>query len=60
MAVPVTRSARQDLIGRLIRSHRIPSQRELLDHLVDEGVEITQATLLISVLASVLIEDVQS
>lgn len=45
MAVPVTRSARQDLIGRLIRSHRIPSQRELLDHLVDEGVEITQATL---------------
>jgi transcriptional regulator of arginine metabolism len=45
MAVPVTRPARQDLIGRLIRTHRIPSQRELLDLLAAEGVAITQATL---------------
>ncbi|WP_130839133.1 arginine repressor [Corynebacterium neomassiliense] len=45
MAVPLTRSARQDLIARLIETHRIPSQRHLLERLEAEGVETTQATL---------------
>lgn len=42
---PLTRSARQDLIARLIETHRIPSQRHLLERLEDAGVETTQATL---------------
>lgn len=42
---PLTRSARQDLIARLIETHRIPSQRHLLERLEAEGVETTQATL---------------
>ncbi|AGP30670.1 arginine repressor [Corynebacterium terpenotabidum] len=42
---PLTRSARQDLIARLIETHRIPSQRHLLDMLGEEGVETTQTTL---------------
>jgi transcriptional regulator of arginine metabolism len=45
MAAALTRSARQDLISRLVENNRVPSQRDLQDLLADEGVEITQATL---------------
>lgn len=45
MALQLSRSARQDLIARLIETQRIPSQRHLLELLEDEGVETTQATL---------------
>jgi len=45
MAPQLSRSARQDLISRLIETRRIPSQRHLLELLEDEGVETTQATL---------------
>ncbi|MEJ6548584.1 arginine repressor [Corynebacterium sp. USCH3] len=42
---PLTRSARQGLISRLIDGRRVASQRQLQDLLATEGVEITQATL---------------
>ncbi len=45
MAAPLSRTARQDLIGRLIGNQKVGSQRELLGLLQQQGVEITQATL---------------
>lgn len=42
---PLTRSARQGLISRLVDTRRVASQRHLQDLLAAEGVEITQATL---------------
>lgn len=42
---PLTRSARQGLISRIVDSRRVASQRQLQDLLAAEGVEITQATL---------------
>ncbi|HIW92779.1 MAG TPA: arginine repressor [Candidatus Corynebacterium avicola] len=45
MAAQLTRSARQDLISRLVENNRVGSQRDLQDMLAGEGVEITQATL---------------
>lgn len=45
MASQLSRSARQDLIARLIETQRIPSQRHLLELLEAEGVDTTQATL---------------
>lgn len=45
MAAPLTRIARQDLIGRIIDSERVASQRELLDILENRGIDVTQATL---------------
>lgn len=42
---PLTRSARQGLISRLVESRRVVSQRHLQELLADEGVDITQATL---------------
>lgn len=42
---PLTRSARQGLITRLVDSRRIVSQRHLQDLLAAEGVDTTQATL---------------
>lgn len=45
MAAHLTRSARQDLISRLVENNRVASQRDLQDLLAGEGVEITQATL---------------
>ncbi len=45
MAAQLTRSARQDLIARLIGAEKIGSQRELLDRLASHDVEVTQATL---------------
>lgn len=44
-AAPLTRSARQGLISRLVEGRRVTSQRQLLDLLAGEGVDITQATL---------------
>ncbi|MGO1912106.1 MAG: arginine repressor [Corynebacterium sp.] len=42
---PLTRSARQDLISRLVENRRVISQRHLQDLLAADGVDITQATL---------------
>ncbi len=43
--IPATRTARQQLIARIITTEAIRSQSELADHLAREGVEVTQATL---------------
>lgn len=45
MASSLTRTARQDLIARIIASEKVPSQRELLDLLLKRGIDVTQATL---------------
>lgn len=45
MASTMTRSARQAKVGRIISTHKVSSQRQLIELLTDEGVEITQATL---------------
>lgn len=45
MATPLTRTARQDLIGRIIGTEKVASQRQLLALLVERGVDVTQATL---------------
>ncbi|QFQ02247.1 Arginine repressor [Corynebacterium urogenitale] len=41
----MTRSARQAMVGRIISSHKVASQRQLIELLTEEGIEITQATL---------------
>lgn len=41
----MTRSARQAQVGRIISTHKVSSQRQLIELLTAEGVEITQATL---------------
>lgn len=41
----MTRSARQAKVGRIISTHKVSSQRQLIELLTAEGVEITQATL---------------
>ncbi|MBC2680821.1 arginine repressor [Corynebacterium sp. 4HC-13] len=41
----MTRSARQAKVGQIITTHKVSSQRQLIDMLTAEGVEITQATL---------------
>ena len=45
MAAGLTRSARQDMVEKIIGTHKVSSQRQLIDMLTAEGVEITQATL---------------
>ncbi|AHI03012.1 arginine repressor [Corynebacterium falsenii] len=45
MATPLTRTARQDLIGRIIGAEKVSSQRELLELLLNRGIDVTQATL---------------
>ncbi|KGM19268.1 MULTISPECIES: arginine repressor [Corynebacterium] len=45
MAAALTRTARQDMIGRIIGAEKVSSQRELLDMLLVRGIDITQATL---------------
>ncbi|MBB3115136.1 arginine repressor [Corynebacterium bovis] len=45
MAAAVTRTARQDLITRIIGQQVVPNQRELLGILHRRGVDVTQATL---------------
>lgn len=45
MAAAMTRSARQDMVEKIIGTHKVASQRQLIDLLEQEGVEITQATL---------------
>lgn len=45
MASSLTRTARQDMIGRIIGAERVGSQRELLGILVNRGIDVTQATL---------------
>lgn len=45
MASTMTRSARQAKVGRIISTHKVSSQRQLIELLTAEGVEITQATL---------------
>ncbi|KAB1502582.1 arginine repressor [Corynebacterium sp. 320] len=45
MAAPMTRTARQDLIGKIIGSEKVSSQRKLLSILEERGIEVTQATL---------------
>lgn len=45
MASTMTRSARQAQVGRIISTHKVSSQRQLIELLTAEGVEITQATL---------------
>ncbi|MDO4613263.1 MAG: arginine repressor [Actinomycetaceae bacterium] len=44
-SIPVTKSARQALIGELIARQPIRSQAALRQALVAEGIEVTQATL---------------
>jgi len=41
----VSKRDRQDAILELVRLNRIPSQMELRNHLVGQGIEVTQATL---------------
>ncbi len=43
--IPATRTARQQLIARIITTEAIRSQSELAGHLARDGVEVTQATL---------------
>jgi transcriptional regulator, ArgR family len=43
--IPVTRTARQALIVRILDRQRVTSQVQLSELLLDEGVDITQATL---------------
>lgn len=45
MVAPLTRTARQDVISRIIESEKVSSQRQMLDLLEARGVEVTQATL---------------
>lgn len=45
MASSLTRTARQDMIGRIIGAEKVGSQRELLGILVNRGIDVTQATL---------------
>ncbi|MDR0627277.1 MAG: arginine repressor [Bifidobacteriaceae bacterium] len=45
LAVPATKTARQALIRRLVRSEVIRSQAQLAERLADLGLEVTQATL---------------
>ena len=45
MVAPLTRTARQDVISRIIESDKVSSQRQMLDLLEARGVEVTQATL---------------
>ncbi|RAV32348.1 arginine repressor [Corynebacterium heidelbergense] len=45
MAAALTRSARQGKVATLLQARKFTSQRELLEGLQAEGVEITQATL---------------
>lgn len=40
-----TRAARQHLIGSILARAQVRSQSQLLEHLADEGIEVTQATL---------------
>jgi transcriptional regulator of arginine metabolism len=42
---PSTKNSRHQLIVELLASHEVRSQPELLDLLVDRGVQVTQATL---------------
>lgn len=45
MVATLSRSARQDLVEKIIAAKKVPSQRVLIDMLHQEGIEITQATL---------------
>ena len=45
MASSLTRTARQDMIGRIIGAEKVGSQRELLGILVNRGIDVTHATL---------------
>lgn len=45
MATAMSRSARQDMVEKIIGTHKVSSQRQLIDLLTLENVEITQATL---------------
>lgn len=45
MSVPQTKSARQGRIAELVRQRPIHSQAELGSLLLDDGIEVTQATL---------------
>ncbi|MBC6794396.1 arginine repressor [Corynebacterium macclintockiae] len=45
MASSLTRTARQDMIGRIIGAEKVGSQRQLLGILVNRGIDVTQATL---------------
>lgn len=45
MAIPSTKTARQARIIDLLQTHRVRSQAELAQLLIDDGVKVTQATL---------------
>ena len=45
MASSLTRTARQDMIGRIIGAEKVGSQRQLLGILVNRGIDVPQATL---------------
>ena len=45
MAIPVSRTARQARILEILGSNRVFSQAQLSELLLDEGIDITQATL---------------
>jgi transcriptional regulator of arginine metabolism len=45
MTVSTSRAARQQRIVEILASTPVRSQTELLDHLAEDGIEVTQATL---------------